>query len=222
MKARPIPFNSAMVRAVLSGCKTQTRRVMKLQPPTTYHQLATCVDTTGKKSQVGKHHWIEVDGANVKHSDDVYFSCPYGYKGDQLWVRETWAAYRRTSYEYDECELVEDKAQLKLYGKELSAVYKADNKNFPDRWKPSIFMPRWASRIQLEITNIRVERLNDCSEDDAKAEGVIVRDIIYADEPKTDYSCIAQYKVLWESINGEGSWEVNPWVWVIEFKVIKP
>jgi hypothetical protein len=123
-------------------------------------------------------------------------NCPYGNLGDRLWVRETWAPAFEP-YEF---------------------IYRADNVDPIDRWRPSIHMPRWASRITLEVESVRVERLNDCSAEDALAEGVSDRD------PDTGawQNPKEQYADLWESINGPGSWEANPWVWVVTFRRIKP
>lgn len=133
-------------------------------------------------------------------------ACPYGKVGDRLWVRETF--------------------HLAGFG---MVDYKADNINIrPAKWKPSIFMPKWASRITLEITNIRVERLNDISENDAKAEGIECW-MDFGDEVYKDYlgrhhalnTPQFAFKSLWESINGFDSWQNNPWVWVVEFKRIE-
>jgi len=184
-------FNGAMVRAVLSGSKTQTRRVLKKQP-------------------FSKPEFNDGTGLfDVYAGDELAGSinCPYGQVGDQLWVRETFG-------------LAGDKNQHVLH---YRATHWKDGKDMG--WKPSIHMPRWASRIQLEITGIRVERLNDCSEADAKAEGVkpdneTSKDVMDGLKPQFQYK--EPYMRLWESINGEGSWSANPWVWVIEFKVIKP
>lgn len=136
-----------------------------------------------------------------------HFKSPYGAIGDVLWVRETWAEFQGledapTCYVYKADGTWDDKVHL------------IDNK-----WKPSIFMPRSASRISLRITNIRVERLKEISEEDAKREGVI-----YPANPGVENygnGYYANFRLLWESINGKGSWEENPWVWVIEFEVIK-
>jgi len=176
MKEKPILFSGEMVRAILAGTKTQTRRVVKAKHvPFVSNLLGGFLD--GKWNQR---------------------PMPYGRPGDHLWVRETFAT---------------DGAGLLWWRAAGDDQPKVGN------WKPSIHMPRWASRITLEITAVRCERLNDISEDDARAEGVV------AEPPKTwiyraDY--IAAYRTLWESINGPGSWAQNPWVWVIEFKRIKP
>jgi hypothetical protein len=190
MKSRPILFSAPMVRALLDGSKTQTRRVAKL----TY---AAHIKEIG-----GHRRWHPTD-------PDVVAASPYGQVGDQLWVRET---FNRTN----------------PHGKDGHYFYRADEAHeFPGAiWKPSIFMPRAASRITLEITGVRVERLQDISADDCYLEGADVwahenSEKLLGDGGK--YRSIVQaYKALWESINGAGSWDLNPWVWVIEFKKVKP
>jgi len=229
MKERPILFSAPMVRAILEGRKTQTRRVIK--PP----KWATVDDI-----EVWPNNAVFVEDDNEA---SFWIECPYGKIGDRLWVRETWMPG--------------------TYGEVSCITYKADNKSIaientmeaadrwvsvrrkeeqwpelkPATWRPSIHMPRWASRIDLEITNVRVERLNDINEQDAIAEGIVI-DIFNQGEPPKHghFNCAgkyvpafgefdpARYKFfrLWESINGAGSWQQNPWVWVIEFKRIKP
>ncbi len=231
MKERPILFNAAMVRAILSGAKTQTRRVMKVQPPSAEYKLSTCIDTTGNKKEKGRQHWITMQGQySVDESSQPYFSCQFGYVGDQLWVRETCRA-----------------EELKYAGWEDGVRYPADGTWIPiqnaaesaDAWVelnsyrgqkgavvPSIHMPRWASRITLKITGVRVELLNDISEADSYAEGAA--EWAAVNQPKAPNgeldkfnTCRLAYQALWESINGEGSWAANPYVWVIEFEVRK-
>lgn len=184
-KSRPILFSGAMVRALLDGTKTQTRRAAKT--PASYKKIGWTCPPDGPVSP--PIHW-----------------CPYGKIGDTLWVRETWA-YRilAMSAERDE---------------DGPYVYAADDPPLDQRlcarWRPSIHMPRVACRIKLEITDVRVERLQDISEADAKAEGW----------PGTLTSPYAisypkiWYKQLWQDINGRESWDQNPWVWVIGFKVV--
>lgn len=207
MKERPILFNAAMVRAIQSGEKTQTRRVMKVQPPSAEYKLSTCIDTTGNNKDKGRQHWITMQGQySVVDSSQPYFSCPFGYADDRLWVRETFSA-------------MGDKTRHAV-----PIFYRADRPNDNGGWTPSIHMPRWASRITLQITNVRVERLNEISQRDAMAEGAppshpiidkVSREFGYQDFSRSWYA------QLWEQINGAGSWAANPWVWVIEFEVLK-
>lgn len=219
MKERPILFSGAMVRAILAGEKTQTRRVVKPQPARV----------------------VEVGGAYF--SDDhssARIHCPYGQPGDRLWVRETWQTgmgadgpqitYKATpdyfpidawdgpdegigpSFNYDKCPGA-------TWHTNLSDLIAGAEGN----WRPSIFMPRWASRITLEITGVRVERLQNISEADARAEGAKSMDIVTGrqtlDPNSRQGSYIAHYRAIWDSINAKTApWASNPWVWVIEFK----
>lgn len=205
VKERPILFSTAMVCAILDGQKTQTRRIVKdkIKPI-----INECFRVNGK--------WC-----NYTSDYDLINLCPYGAVGDRLWVRETFAPV------YDSCE----HSELIDYPEEKwisGYAYKAYGVNTVDNWKPSIFMPREASRIMLEITGIRVERLQVISEEDAKAEGVEKLGNIllwtYKDYlgklQNRQLSAIESYQTLWESINGSESWDLNPWVWVVAFKRI--
>lgn len=207
MKERPILFSAPMVRAILDGIKTQTRRPVK------NYGMAPGIGNILKGSD------------DIKEWPDF---CPYGKTGDRLWVRETWINdYDRDGYLY-KADCHEDGTIPRLSsgagglgGGVGYAVIK--------KWKPSIHMPRRASRISLEITGVRVERLQDISEEDAIAEGVEELDGHFNE---ADYCAIAKkisccigdskpvYAQLWESLNGKGSWDLNPFVWVIEFKRI--
>jgi hypothetical protein len=197
MKSRPILFKSEMVKAILSGEKTQTRRLLK------------CRGFNEDACTYSKNHANGTFNAAFSNSATVHsvFVCPYGKPGDRLWVKETYFDYTGTGVDLSDG----------AYG------YRADKdqdgeqtfKNFGFKWKPSIFMPRSASRIELEITNVRIERLNDISHADAIAEGVS-GDAPLRDVPMTVPQLC--YAALWESINGKGSWDGNPWVWVIDFK----
>ena len=197
MTELPILFSASMVRAILKGRKTQTRRVVKPQPTMQEVDGTYGVSVLAFKQKKGKGHWI---WPNAK--DIIVTECPYGEHGDRLWVREAFTECPKGNFIYREQEETHD------YGKST-----ADANN---KWTPSIYMPRRASRITLEITNIRVERLQDISDKDALAEGV--------DQTNTSIKGYAteRFKNLWESINGAGSWDANPWVWVIEFKRVKP
>jgi hypothetical protein len=188
MKSRPILFSAQMVRTILDGSKTQTRRVAKL-------------NYSGR---------VKLPGSSLNwHLGDpnAVLACPYGQPGDQLKIRETWKA-----------DQIWDDFKPSQIPKGEPILYAADEHAtgiVPFAWgrgRPSIFLPGWASRITLEITGIRVERLQDISEEDAKAEGVL------NDEHVTPR---IRYQWLWEHINGPGSWDKNPWVWVVTFKRIE-
>ena len=201
MKEHPILFSTPMVRAILEGRKTQTRRVMSYQPdeyttvygPEMYTQ--TLIDRNGEE-QPGP----EVFGV---YGYDWSLKCPYGQPGDHLWVRETW---------------LQD-GEIYLYKADFGKGILSDSWN--GHWKPSIHMPRKASRLTLEIVNIRAERLQDISEEDARAEGVVwQRD--FGNGPETREARPVFFDV-WDAINGnrdQGAYTVskNPWVWVVEFK----
>ena len=189
-----------------------TRRVVKVQPPGEGYELATCISTTGNKRDEGRHHWLLRDGLNVLDGAGPHFTCPYGYPGDRLWVREAW----RTLEGYDAMPPRDIPLSAPIW-------YEADGPAPAGfgRYRHARFMPRWVSRSMDEIVGIRVERLQEISDSDAFAEGV----------EKTSYGCHKHtpggfgcmtgrdgYRALWESINGSGSWEANPWVWVVSFK----
>ena len=209
MKERPILFSAPMVRAILDGRKTQTRRVVKPQPAN------GCIyQMNGARDKAV--HW---DGKGcfvppTPKSENHLLPCPYGQHGDKLWVRETWQGFCRTSYEYDEWESMQSPKDR--YEGNYTPVYRADGKNFPEKWFPAIHMPRKYCRIELVIKSVRVERLNSISDADALAEGV--------DQTNTSLKGYAteRFKRFWESINNPGSWAQNPWVWVIEFERVKP
>lgn len=209
-KEKPILFSGPMVRAIREGRKTQTRRIVKYQRHPYGHLLG--------QEGVAKEF---LNGTEA-------IRCPYGQPGDRLWVRETWGngwtskpiqgdklCYRAT--------LLEEQGFKNCY-----------------RWRPSIHMPRWASRITLEIVSVRVERLKEISNEDSVYEG-IERPSLWKNyrfktaQPKRGEAItdeehrivsygdpIKSFRSLWESINGPGSWDLNPWVWVVEFKEVKP
>lgn len=221
MKERPAIFNGEMVRAILDGRKTQTRRVMAVQPESNQFGLLRITDST-KRSDIGKYHWAE-SNATGTHQRSALFSCPFGQVGDRLWVRE---AYQGPLFNFDQMETyLEDTSKFerpefceyRADGGKTPEYYDADD-NLRYGWKPSIHMPRWASRITLEITAVRVERLNDISEEDAKAEGVAPSQHIIT-PPEALYR--VGFLKLWQSIYGEESWGANPWVWVIEFRRVE-
>lgn len=202
MNERPIAFSAPMVRALLAGTKTQTRRVAKpRRKPSLLEPGAWSDDYV---LAPGNREWLMRD-------------CPYGQPGDQLWVRETWA----TPPYFDLVRPSDLQVGTSIYyvadGKESlgrhNELSSEATRSLPEFWtrRPSIHMPRWASRITLEITGVRVERLQEISASDALAEGVTHSTL---NDPRVEY------RWLWESIYGEGSWNLNPWVWVIEFRKV--
>lgn len=222
MVDRPILFSAPMVRALLDGSKTQTRRVVK---PAGAHTVLPLIGADDKPT--GAFGWCP--NANVI-SDHI--ACPYGQPSDRLWVRETW-----NWFDPEELPVERQGSRAPFTGAQGErkihwvAAYAADGPlgrpwvNGRDKWRPSIHMPRWASRISLEVIGVRVERLQDISQTDARAEGSppshpsidrISREFGYADFPRSWYA------QLWEQINGAGSWAANPWVWVVEFRRITP
>jgi len=221
MKERPILFSAPMVRAILDGSKTMTRRIVKPQPEKHhweglpgYEFLAGCY-LTNDGLEARFQHSIRGVGAEKA----LWVKSPYGSTGDRLWVREAWSG---------EFWLRDVKPSERLFKTNPSRLvplvpetwYWADGDPDHGDWekpRPSIHMPRWASRITLEITGVMVERLRDISEDDAMAEGA-TPSIVGGDLDHLRYR--AGFQSLWESINGAGSWDKNPWVWVISFKRI--
>lgn len=200
MKERGMIFNAEMVRAILDGRKTQTRRIMAPQPA---DDIERCIfpnpEAIGWKSSL-RH----------KHGSTTAHFCHYGKPGDRIWVRETWNKYGGLLTYHADHDWIDD------IRKETVCTAK---------WVPSIHMPRWASRILLEITDVRVERLNSISQEDAQAEGLELTGWrpTYSDqdsggEVMTPYDNFAE---LWSSIYGDESWQANPWVWVIEFKRVE-
>lgn len=226
MKERPILFSGPMVRALLAGTKTQTRRVCKPAEAAALSYVVEVPDPA-ERGQV-------YNGSTFgDEAGDVQFSSPYGGRGDRLWVCETFAKIIGQSGGGIET----DYAATYTQGDRLG-----DTLGIKKRWTPSIHMPRDASRILLEITGVRVERLQDISEADALAEGIVPREVIvdtryeagqhreieaerflHGEWPqcKLFESAEEAYADLWEQINGPGSWDANPWVWVVEFKRIE-
>ncbi|MGO0720039.1 morphogenetic protein [Klebsiella pneumoniae] len=231
MTERGMIFNAEMVRAILDGRKTQTRRIMKIQPEHSGLGLRRVIDSKNG-SDDGKYFWSLSDACGLKIRSKS-FTCPFGSVGDRIWVRET---FQGPLFDYD---LMDSYCKDPTpFEKPEFCVYKADGVPAPEFydaddelhccWRPSIHMPRWASRILLEITNVRVERLNAISEEDAAAEGVPPAGSLLPDypgtflTPKGDFATAkVAFQRLWESIYGAENWQANPWVWVIEFKRVE-
>jgi hypothetical protein len=221
MKERPIIFSAPMVRAILAGKKTQTRRVVKPQPPEILAAYAPKVYwpardrhmTHGDPDGAAYLQFErpgDYDGAHVMRGG-FGFRCPYGQPGDRLWVRETFAIVPRTAYR---CSRGVQQV-LRPDDDHDAAIYRAgwDRSNGGFRWRPSVHMPGWASRITLEVTGVRVERLQKISEADAIAEGVTA-----GKYRGLERAVALTYSDLWEQMHGPSSWAANPWVWVVEFK----
>ncbi|WP_368607534.1 hypothetical protein [Pseudomonas fulva] len=219
-KERPILFSAPMVRAILEGRKTVTRRAVKIQPRT--------------KGDIGSYG---LGQPFIRHPDPTKRSpeCPYGRPGNRLWVRETWledpeddGTWAYTQYMGCKGSPLSDIP--KRFQKPEHCIFRASWEGPDMLWRPSIHMPRWASRILLEITSVRVEQLQDISEEQALAEGVR----LYTDHAELGdwyhvegietYSASPRksFELLWQQINGVDAWYKNPWVWVVEFKVVEP
>jgi hypothetical protein len=231
MKTRPILFSTLMVQAILQDRKTVTRRTKGLESkneyPDAWHRTGDPQKYTHKwgknkhpkefnplKIEYGFKHieWIEGD-------DLAYAGCPYGMPGDLLWVRETWLK--------NEGE----------YPTDLGYVYKAElgkneidySKELKVKWKQSIHMPKEAARIWLKITSIKVERLNEITNEESIKEGIepisnsVITPTHYRNYLRPTFIMITpkwSFKSLWDSINGVDSWHENPWVWAISFEVV--
>ena len=218
MKERPILFSAPMVRALLAGTKTQTRRVLKVEPP-------PCAERVIRPFRDERLQWAATDPHDMEQGQLVLGEaprCPYGQPGDRLWVREAW----RTDAAFDALPPRDLSSTRTAIGYEAGGTLLRLAQ--PGKLRPGMFMPRWASRITLEVIGVRIERLQDISEADAIAEGVHADPRCRQDDdtagfhrigPVRDGSFpIARYGALWESLNGPGSWKSNPWVWVVEFR----
>lgn len=254
VKERPILFSGPMIRAILAGTKTQTRRIVK----------GPNADIVNDYELRGLQDYPDgTTRAVFDHHTEEPFSvrCPYGKPGDRLWVKETWGLFDRTSFGGAEGYGVAWRATHPGLEDGVEWIDGPDDWGYPqapaspslvprDTWRPSIHMPRWASRLTLEVTDRRVERLHDISEEDAIAEGV-ERPVVdghvlgwenylwhgnrdapqkYRDAWEWQYSTYGadrenaarlSFSSLWASINGPESWAANPWVWVVSFRRVE-
>ncbi len=208
MRERPILFNGEMVRAILDGRKTQTRRVIKPQPFWVASSGRWCWEIP-KRAQNPGCSTTAVTASRQWHEYLPDGCCPYGVPGDKLWVRETWKStglLANSTPRYTRaCGRFAYRADLAQRDRDL---------HIP--WRASIHMPRWASRITLEVTDVRVERVQDITEDGAIREGC-------CDANHKDFH-VGAFHDLWDSINAKRGfgWDSNPWVWVVEFKRVDP
>jgi len=218
VKERPILFNAAMVLALLEGRKTQTRRVVKPQPPANTLQVSTWHHPDSDDGRGHRFYAWADEPSDLHINADWCYPSPFGQAGDQLWVKETIV-------------------KVGFSGEHVYSAYKADEHlTVADAWPwkrdqlNSIHCPRGLSRIDLEVTGVRVERLNRISEDDCYAEGIDTEGAAYNEGenyvnagspvPAARWA----YATLWDQINGRGPhhWNANPWVWVVEFERAKP
>lgn len=210
MREIPILFSTPMVQAILDDRKNMTRRVIKHygKTPQDYarDRFYKTVDSLNNKPGLWAGFYknsdiFEYEGE--QHIDAIYFKCPYGQPGDRLWVRETWAGLPQFHNLNSEIERY---------------IYKADEDATPLKWKPSIFMPKEAARIWLEVVSVRVGQLQKITEEDAIAEGF--KDSWDLSNNRLFCTAKENFEGLWNTINGKRGfgWDVNPWVWVIEFK----
>ena len=220
MKERGVIFNAEMVQAILDGRKTQTRRIIK--------DCSVGRDPISKFIQIGKK-FIGCYPEDVPEL--IRECCPFGAVGDRIWVRE---AFRVMGCATDVARLMYKASERSSFTEATRTVPVASCTKQPShKWTPSIHMPRWASRIMLEITHVRVERLNSISEEDAAAEGVGSA-LWFAAKgvPEEEWASLGEhgaerashintFATLWESIYGTSSWQANPWVWVIEFRRVE-
>lgn len=222
------------VRALLAGTKTQMRRVVKLPHSNPLGQWEPTTFGGPNGGRTAKGDAVAEQGA-IWHTRTGECICsPYGQSGDQLWVREAFAFTDAHMPRYEgSIEYKADNKCLAVSCNELIDVpHRCDPRPFEGPWKPSIHMPRWSSRITLEITGVRVERLGDITKEDASAEGVGTKRVSENDSRWIDYTDKDRARTfgdprfsfwsLWESINGKESRDANPWVWAIDFKVVKP
>lgn len=213
-KERPILFSSPMVRAILEGRKTQTRRVITPQPTIPDRFIDWCH---------WNEEWSTADARELEENREVVdeWTCPYGQPGDRLWVREAWRMNGNPQRQW---------VVFAAGGERMEVTKDGDSDHY---WthgigrystlnRPSVHMPRWASRITLEVADVRVERVQDISDSDAKAEGVSASEEF---ENKDGSPCYTvEFEKLWRSIHGvdnQKSWDSNPWVWVVSFKRIE-
>jgi hypothetical protein len=222
MNTRPILFSAPMVRAILAGTKTQTRRIVKPQPPhSTWYKIngaqshACCgadAQSIGDQSIGDLVFWVPP----TPRSKDHLLPCPYGSPGSHLYVKESWAIVPKPVGASEICRIGPDGS---------GATYKeAWTDPSAYKWKSPLFMPRWASRITLELTDVRIERLHAITEEDARAEGVLNYGeslVVQHDDPSLPWAR-PRFQALWDVINGERApWASNPWVWVLGFKRVE-
>jgi hypothetical protein len=250
MAERPILFSGPMVRAILSGQKTQTRRLVTPQPVSNGSMFQGEIVCRNDYLPPDAFLWERRRGLVLSNYEDDWTNeyCPYGKPGDRLWVRETFAAFDR--HGMCSCKpadaaytVTRDGGQKYRDGQSVQPLAKYSDGAFDHiKWRPSIHMPRWASRITLEAASVRVERLQDISAEDALGEGVgstpFWKPAEVDENPKPTHEWAEPYwddfyfwhhypqrafRSLWDSLNAKRApWASNPWVWVVSFKRVEP
>lgn len=219
-KELPILFKPEMVRAILENRKTQTRRILKIQPAKGWTPDLYC---TGVPHLGWSNYRRRGDG--VWEQDGTRYYCPYGKPGDRLWVKETFS-FPRSFDDRKPTQILPDPGiEYLAGGTTVNAEHLCDR----GKWRPSIFMPRWASRIILEVKDVRVQQLHEITDADAYAEGVQVpvtprgKALLCVSQkrPVPGVGAVPEFAALWESINGKRGfgWDINPWLWRIEFEI---
>jgi len=210
MNARPILFSAPMIRALLAGTKTQTRRVVKPQPDVSHWQgIQSMFGFAGgdRSKPFGDwHHW-RVVGPDYPDGDEDDVWCPWA-AGELAWVRETWREH----------EAPDQDGETIAYRADRPEYLKRDDDPSSKPWGPSIFMPRQHSRMTLRITEVRVQRLQEINEADAIAEGA--EPLLVAPDGGSSPH-VEGYRRLWDSINGAGAWDADPFVWALTFEVLQ-
>jgi len=222
MKSKPIIFSEPMVKAILSGTKTQTRRIIRIQP----QKDAMGISLAKELGKGDKNRF----GCIIQKSDGLvdFAKCPYGEVGDLLYVRERWTRGKIAVGELPDGRDSEPYVS-QCTGENNIIYYQQCIENDVDTsectWKPSIYMPKSASRIFLKVTGVRIERLNDINASEAIKEGIEPILNAYTNYQNPQFptkSPIQSFRSLWEKIHGGASWNYNPWVWVVEFELQKP
>lgn len=241
MKERPILFSGPMVRAILGGQKPVTRRAIKHQPDAPVTDAIPRREYPHGPATIDWYWRPRLGHLNKAPSHGWDFKCPYGQPGDRLWVRETWGVISHSWDEHGDMVSWEpDRPATPIREMPFGngyysghAIYAADGPmewagdedgggEPRSAWKPSIHMPRAACRILLEIVAVRVERLQDISEEQAIAEGVSAESVEAYRRAGVDRPAGFAFRDLWQSVYGKESWVSNPWVWVVEFKQVMP
>lgn len=222
MRERPILFSGPMVRAILAGTKTQTRRIAKVKTVRPSFGDGPAISTWisipgGRGTCISYANGVWSGGSNPVHA-----ACPYGRPSDQLWVRETWAPCEADGTPFVYAADADEDGRVPYLVSGAGGLGGGVGSFRPERWHPSIHMHRRASRISLDVTGVRLERLHDISEEDSRAEGVTLDAGAVNGRPVTARTHRGAFFNLWSQINGEESVNSNPWVWVVSFKRIEP